>query len=739
MLKPVVELGAEMNASDVLERLAANGFWLDPNDRAARARIARVCDALAGAEARSWRDLDGRMHAIDASFAGIARALARKASDYGAAIRRQWGANVLWYSRELADVLSRCAVAPPDSTLLDVMNLHESDSAPPIDLDAHAGPLYDGVALQSGRAVAAVLGAGAPAAAPRPAAAAPVPVYREYADAVPRGAGSPATRGGTAAMPAATTAQVWPRFDAPSSKAAGAEFDVVVGFGAGKQQGVAGAQVTLPFRPDRPDLDVTVELTAGDGVGAIDGWTRTLRVNARDPFASSATFRLVGTEPPDADHPWLTTLEIRYVLDGTICGTASRPIVILPAGSGDEPPQRPFGMPWTSIAASASPVVLAADPEAPDLTIEITNPDGDTSGRYQCRLFSRHALATPSGPFRIALGNDAKSFARAMVDDLRMYAGVALVEAALKSHGLLIAKKLPPEAFAAIGEIAAKIAPDVPTILIVSAEPYVPWELAWMPAPIDATRPSYLGAQAIVGRWLRDNAQAQSNDATTAKPPTHPIASIDVENVAIMAALYKAQSALRRLPKAEAEAKSLAKSYPSVLLPATSRDLLDLLYARLHRDIESIEAQAMHFAGHGDFDPTQPDGAVMFLEDGSPVRSMLFRSAAYGDRKQPLLFLNACMLGIGGEVLGDMGGFPGNSLSGGFGGVLGALWEVDDTVAHDIALDFWSRALPEKPGRGEPIGSILRDIRRKYKDSPEVSTYLAYVYYGHPRLTLARV
>ena len=99
------------------------------------------------------------------------------------------------------------------------------------------------------------------------------------------------------------------------------------------------------------------------------------------------------------------------------------------------------------------------------------------------------------------------------------------------------------------------------------------------------------------------------------------------------------------------------------------------------------------------------------------------------------------MVGIGGELLGNMGGFPGNCLSGGFGGMLGALWEVDDTVAHDFAIEFWQRALPANGKNPEPIGAILRDLRAKYNanSNAPVTTYLAYVYYGHPRLTLHRI
>ncbi len=134
-----------------------------------------------------------------------------------------------------------------------------------------------------------------------------------------------------------------------------------------------------------------------------------------------------------------------------------------------------------------------------------------------------------------------------------------------------------------------------------------------------------------------------------------------------------------------------------------------------------------------------PDGAMLMLSEGRPLPSILFRSAKYGGVRQPLFFLNACMIGVGGELLGDMGGFPGNCLRGGFGALLGALWEVDDAVAQQFALAFWQRALPAGGEAAVPVGEILRDLRAQYAAAPggtPVHTWLAYVYYGHPRLTL---
>jgi CHAT domain-containing protein len=209
-----------------------------------------------------------------------------------------------------------------------------------------------------------------------------------------------------------------------------------------------------------------------------------------------------------------------------------------------------------------------------------------------------------------------------------------------------------------------------------------------------------------------------------------------------MAGVYKLDSGQRALPEAEAEAKSLIKDYNAVALSSTTQSLKQLVDATLSHGLPPQEiggVGAVHFAGHGDFNPANPDASVMLLSNGMPMPSAIFRDAKYGGDQQPLIFLNACMIGIGGQLLGDMGGFPGSCLKGGFGGVLGALWEVNDKVAREVALEFWHRVLPRDGSQPEPVAAVLRDLRAQYDHDSPVPTYLSYVYYGHPRLTLQRV
>lgn len=720
MLKPAISFDADMTAGAVIERLAMSGFWVAADHPGVQPRLALLAS-------RAQLTVDQ-----------VAKTLARNADQYGAAIRRQWGARVLWYVRELREVLERCANAPQGEPLLDVLGLHETDASPTLPLQTGRSTLLSsGVVMDDEKPVAVSLASGAPMPPPFISAAARPPA----SELVTRSA---AEAPSSAAPSAPTEVPAWPRVDAPDYTPALLPFDVIVGFGAAPQAGVSGGQVVLSAAPGVSTIDVTVELSTDPGIQSLDGWSRTMTVNLSDVASASVRFTLVGQERMDAWHPLLSTLELRYLVGGTVCGTASKPIIILHSRDALPPEQDARGDGWSAHSTSV-PMDLSADDQAPDLTIEISKPDRNAaSGQYMCQLFSPHTLVSERGPFPMDLGQDAKTFAGAIVEEVRLFAKSPLLDMTLESIGRLVAQRLPAAAFNALREVAAKVSPAVPAVLIVSAEPYVPWELAWVEPPLDPALPSYLGCQALLGRWLRDNdATASVADGTLApRPATHPIAKLAVRHMAVMAAWYQAQSGLRRLPMAEAEATTIVSEHGALALAATAQAMRQFLGASLENGFDRIGGvEAAHFAGHGDFDATRPDASSLFLGDGTPMRSNQFRAARYGGAQQPLLFLNACMLGIGGELLGDMGGFPGNSLRGGFGGVLGALWEIDDDVARDIALEFWRRALPPAPAKGEAVGVILRDLRSRFMASAGASptpTYLAYVYYGHPRLTLER-
>ncbi len=710
-----VALDSSMSADAALDVFAAHGLWLDEQYPAVRRRIEPMVlrEGLAGELAED-------------AYLRIAARLQRNAESFGVAIRRQWGTKILWYTWDATEVLRRCTLAAPTDSLLSVLDLHEHQGVPLIELASDVA-LRPGVLAEGGVPVAVAFSRGEPAplgsrsAASLPAASAQLPTPAMH---------GPAELGG-----GPSTVETWPRLDAPETVKAGDPFDVVVGFGAHKQDVLSGGKAVLPVAAGQKFVEIDIQLTATAVVQSLNGWSQKLSVPVDDPTSVHATFKLVGASPAIGAQVALTMLEVRYLAGATVCGAAARPLAVFPEGQAALANTPGWGTDWHAYAPVSDPIQVPADPNPPDLTIEIFKCDRNaSSGQYEVRCNSPHSLTSPLGKFDMKVGLDAKTFARQCVDDVRT--ATSFLDNELKGTGRAVAACLPPEVMKVLREVAAKVAPHPPTVLIVSAEPYIPWELAYIEPALNTTRPPYLGAQVVLGRWLRDDGLAPvSRGASTRPPCLHPRVKGDVRHMAVMAGRYQVQAGLRQLPHAEAEANEIARNYCGVPLDATAQSMRQVLAGTVPGGIGKVDG--MHLAVHGDFDPAKPEGSALFLADGTALRSTVFRSADYGGDCQPVLFLNACMLGIGGEVLGDMGGFPGNSLRGGFGAVLGALWEVDDQVAHDVALEFWKQALPAK-GRGRPVGEILQDLRSRYRDDAPVSTYLAYVYYGHPSLTLGR-
>jgi hypothetical protein len=715
-MQEAIVLDATMTAAAVLRRLARHGLWLPGGNN----------------EASAWIQATARRTGRDETEVEATRR--RDLDAFVATIRRQWFANVLWYSRSTADVLRMCTTARPDALLGDVLGLHEYDSRLPSSLDtAHAAP-PDSVVIDGSQPI----GVGPILWEMMPAPPGRVSRGLQHAPPpAPPSAAPPISKPGVSTEPSPRDLHVWPRVDAPQYVTPRVPFEVLVGLNDTARPGVSGGEMVLVAPAGASTLALDVSLMA-DGVDVIGSWSQPLLVPLSTPAAADVRFTLVAREGWGPDPVKLTTIEVRYLRDGVIVGTAARPLVIGMEPTLNFPSDK--GTPWLAAAPVMAPINLA--PSAPiDLTIEMAKPDGNpASGVFSCWLRSPHPLSVASGPYQIDLGDDARTFAKGVIDEMRLYStDGTLIPNLVDAFSDLIGEKLPVEAMAAIRDVAAITQPVPPSVLIVSADPYVPWELARMPNPIDPTRPPLLGAQVLLGRWLQDPQNRPRGDGVM-RPPVQPLDTIAVRNMAVMAGIYKLISGLRALPQAEAEARTLASTYDAVPLPASRAAVKRLLDANLDHNFATIGgADAVHFAGHGAFDPSRPDSSVLLLDDGQPLSSILFRSARYGGSQQPLLFLNACMIGVGGQLLGDMGGFPGNCLRGGFGGVLGALWEVDDAAASEVALEFWRRALP-KTGAGEPIGAILRDLRSKYepKGPLPISTFLAYVYYGHPGLRLQR-
>jgi hypothetical protein len=378
-LTPIV-LDADMTASAVLARLAAHGLWIEARDPAARARIEPLCNK----SGRAYGELAALLH--------------RPACGFGAAIRQQVGTSVVWFARPADDVLRRVRVAAPEQSLGGVLEL----SGP----GDEVGRARDAFNARLGRAV--VIEHGEPQSVWVDAISAADELLSIPSTALPP-ASAPdlgtvagnvlGTVGRSVRMPnhwragATDPVVVWPRLKAPNWVAAGTRFDVVAGLSTARRDYRDNDAFELLFSEAEPALELTVELSVGPELQVLGESSVPLRVERDTVDKAEARFSLTGLEPTNAQRAFLTSLEIRYLLKGRVCGTASLPLAVLPALKADQPSVVSVGTEWTEVPAATSSITASARDEAPDLTLEIFKPDGHAgTGTYCCRLLSPHRL-----------------------------------------------------------------------------------------------------------------------------------------------------------------------------------------------------------------------------------------------------------------------------------------------------------------------------------------------------------
>ena len=317
------------------------------------------------------------------------------------------------------------------------------------------------------------------------------------------GAGGAGSAGTDAGVTTPTTAAPdddpprtsYARLSCPDAVVVDTAFDVIVGLAPQPDERVVGEAMTRP--PSSVGAyTITIQLVAaGMRLAEPTGtWRVDLPVTADEPYPA-ATVRLVA-DPTDQP---ITSTSIRamYSVDGSPIGLAVRSVAIV--GSAELIDRAP-------VATKPAPGVDLALPPgqvAPDLTVRIERAESQQSGRLLVQLLAADpAVDTPDAPVLIDIGGDPAADLRRIINEMTEVEGKPTQYVALRGIGLAIADQLPIEFWNVLADVAARVRGRAPTILFLSAEPYVPWELAVVDPPLDPDLPPFLAAQATVGRWL---------------------------------------------------------------------------------------------------------------------------------------------------------------------------------------------------------------------------------------------
>jgi CHAT domain len=241
----------------------------------------------------------------------------------------------------------------------------------------------------------------------------------------------------------------------------------------------------------------------------------------------------------------------------------------------------------------------------------------------------------------------------------------------------------------------------VKSIVIISFEPWIPWELVrpFNPETNEADD-GFLCEKFNLTRWL----------AGAGFPDT-----MSLEQLGLIISASD-------LDSARLEAEEIKR-----LLGSKVRDILSSGPSVYHL-LRTNDFSGLHFACHGSFNKDNPDMSTLFLEDGtwlSPI-DIDGDGLAFGKNK-PLVFLNACETGQGGYALTGMGGwaeaFVGRAKCSGF---IGSIWKANDESACKFAVAFYCNLLD-----GKTVAEAAKLARLSIKQAGD-PTWLSYTVYANP-------
>lgn len=531
----------------------------------------------------------------------------------------------------------------------------------------------------------ATLGTSAPAPAPAPAASAPP-------------APKPAMAGG--GPPGPQPFEAFPRLDTPEEIAREGQFDFTVGY-SDKPDPKADSQQGFKVPPPVDNETMLVIATA-------EGATVVEPSNVRLPLDMTRSHTFKATIDPKATR---VRVRAKYFYRGRPVGhvVKSVPLQGVPFTRGPE-----HGFDETVIAEFNPQLANYADIAPVDIVLMVQKgKPGEITWK---------ALVTSSeeviDEFPVSLP-DTRQFAQSLAKMYRDYGDKgAAPRDELDFQAQAIADCIPRKILTDV--LAPAFEEGTPNILLMTDEPFIPWELALI-APPHVKKSAFLGELARVGRWWSGESLGG------------PSAARDIANIsAVAASVYQEGSGQRQLEHARMERDWLQreKLCGEVRVVEAVKPEIDAWLAVDPRPPRHLA----HIALHG-YSDAQAESQGLILGDGNPLTpGRLIGRFSLGDVPRfSVLFLNACQVGTAGERLGRIGGFPGAVLRGGAAAFIGPLWEVDDAVARVVAENFYTLVFKE----GVEVCEALRRVRAlpELKDS---ITPWAYLYYGHPALKLTR-
>ncbi len=290
----------------------------------------------------------------------------------------------------------------------------------------------------------------------------------------------------------------------------------------------------------------------------------------------------------------------------------------------------------------------------------------------------------------------------------------------LRAFGAQIFQQLIP---VELQRILWKKRKELKKIMVISSEPFIPWELVHLRNPDMQGLPReslFLGQMGLM-RWFF-NVPFRPTTLKIRKGRAHYV-------------IPRYLNQTIRLPEAEQEETFLKKRFGAAATAAEPDRVRALISSPGNFDL-------LHFACHGEADGKNIANARLMLQDrqeqGTIVPTYFSATTAeqYGNiagtGTAPMVVINACQIGRAGYALTNIGGFAHAFIQAGAGVFVGTLWSVGDSPARTFTETLYAALLD-----GETLGDATIRARAAARKAGD-ATWLAYVVYGHPQMKIAR-
>ena len=518
--------------------------------------------------------------------------------------------------------------------------------------------------------------------------------------------------------------QVLPHLEAPEVVAPGVTFELVVGLSAPAGPRIDLGPVSVP-EPSRIE-ELVVQLVA-EGF-SIETARHSLPFDRADVSAATITIPVMA---PEVSEPWRGRIGVEYSHHGLVVGTAWREILV--TSQATEPTRSPTVANEMAIDLAASTTI--------DLTVSIRR--GEAGDSLWWTFVSPHAVTLPDEQVVTQLRRDTVAvFAQRKVRELGQVDGSPSARFQVAGIATEVATIMPGWFWRVLGQVwrIAKDADRLPTLLFVSQESAVPWELAatdedFVPdrTLTDPEAPQLLGAQVIMGRWLPPGSGTPFGGRS---PSASPAETMSVDSLVVMVGEFDARTGWRPLKDAIDEGRELTARYPSVWLKADEANVTALLSGQLTDRGRPVRGQVLHIVSHGEVDPDLPMNSGVILSDSRRrLNESMVAHSDFTRATAPLVFLNCSQLATPASGALVEGGLAAAFIREGARAFIAPLWNVNDTLAKDVALTFYEETL----AKGRRVGEVMRELRARFSTAfpdRDQTTPLAYVLYGHPNLRL---